>query len=62
MNPAMCWKALRIIPRLSRDEWDGLDLVSRWLIITRTAVFVMTAISACLLGSLLSGRTWSKRF
>lgn len=55
MNPSMWWKALRIIPRLSREEWDGLDLVSRWLIITRAAVFVMTGISACIGGLLAAG-------
>jgi 1,4-dihydroxy-2-naphthoate octaprenyltransferase len=48
-------RALRVIPRVSREEWDELDLVSRWLIATRAAVFVMTAVSAGI-GGLLAVR------
>lgn len=48
-------RALRIIPRLSKDEWDRLDIVSRWLIATRAAVFVMTVVSAGI-GGLLAAR------
>lgn len=55
MNVSMWGKALRIIPRISREEWDRLDVVSRWLIATRAAVFVMTATS-CLVGGLLAVR------
>jgi 1,4-dihydroxy-2-naphthoate octaprenyltransferase len=43
-------RALRIIPRLSKDEWDRLDVVSRWLIATRAAVLIMTFISAAIAG------------
>jgi 1,4-dihydroxy-2-naphthoate octaprenyltransferase len=46
----MWGKALRVIPRLSKDEWDDLDIVSRWLIATRAAVLVMTFISAAVAG------------
>jgi 1,4-dihydroxy-2-naphthoate polyprenyltransferase len=49
---SMWGKALRIIPRVSKAEWDELDVVSRWLIITRSAVFVMTALSAAIGGML----------
>jgi 1,4-dihydroxy-2-naphthoate octaprenyltransferase len=49
---SMWGKALRIIPRVSKEEWDELDVVSRWLIITRSAVFVMTALSAAIGGML----------
>jgi 1,4-dihydroxy-2-naphthoate polyprenyltransferase len=48
-------KALKVIPRISRDEWDRLDLISRWLISSRAAVFVMTA-TAGVIGGLLAWR------
>lgn len=48
-------QALRIIPRLSKDEWDRLDVVGRWLVATRAAVFVMTVVSAGI-GGLLAAR------
>jgi 1,4-dihydroxy-2-naphthoate octaprenyltransferase len=43
-------QALRVIPRISRDEWDQLDVVSRWLIAARGAVLVITFISAGIAG------------
>lgn len=52
MNFAMWQKALTVIPRLSKEEWDGLDIVSRWLISTRAAVLVITFIPAVLAGVL----------
>jgi 1,4-dihydroxy-2-naphthoate polyprenyltransferase len=52
MNVAMWVKALRVIPRISKDEWNGLDIISRWLIATRSAVLVITFISAALAGLL----------
>ena len=45
-------KALRIIPKISREEWERLDIISRWLIATRSAVFVMTFLSAAIGGIL----------
>jgi 1,4-dihydroxy-2-naphthoate polyprenyltransferase len=50
MKIKMWLKAMQVMPRLDRDEWDTLDLVSRWLIATRAAVFPMTMISALLGG------------
>lgn len=50
MNFSMWQKALTVIPNVSKSEWDSLDLVSRWLISTRAAVLVMTAMSAVLAG------------
>ena len=47
---AMWKKALNVIPDVSKDEWDQLDVVSKWLISTRAAVLVMTFISAALAG------------
>jgi 1,4-dihydroxy-2-naphthoate octaprenyltransferase len=50
MNIAMWRKALQVIPRISKDEWDRLDVISKWLISTRAAVLVMTFISAAIAG------------
>ncbi len=50
MNFAMWRKALNVIPEVSKEEWDGLDVISKWLISTRAAVLVMTSISAALAG------------
>ena len=50
MNVAMWAKALRVIPRISKDEWNSLDIISRWLIATRAAVLIMTFISAAIAG------------
>lgn len=52
MNVAMWGKALRIIPRISKDEWNQLDVIARWLIATRAAVLIMTFISAAIAGLL----------
>ena len=50
MNFAMWKKALNVIPDVSKEEWDQLDVISKWLISTRAAVLVMTFISAALAG------------
>ena len=50
VNFAMWQKALNIIPEVTKEEWDQLDLVSRWLISTRAAVLIMTFLSAALAG------------
>lgn len=52
MNVQMWLKALRIIPRLSGEEWNKLDIISRWLVSTRAAVLVMTFFSAAIAGLL----------
>jgi 1,4-dihydroxy-2-naphthoate polyprenyltransferase len=52
MNLAMWLRALQVIPRISKSEWDSLDIISRWLISTRAAVLVMTFISAGIAGIL----------
>jgi 1,4-dihydroxy-2-naphthoate octaprenyltransferase len=51
-NIAMWGRALTVMPRISKPDWDGLDLVSRWLIATRSAVLVMTLTSAAFGGLL----------
>lgn len=50
MNVAMWIKALQVIPRIDKTEWDRLDIISRWLISTRAAVLLMTFISAAIAG------------
>lgn len=52
MDFTMWGRALRMMPRLSKEEWARLDGVSRWLIATRAAVLVITFISAAVAGLL----------
>jgi 1,4-dihydroxy-2-naphthoate octaprenyltransferase len=52
MNVAMWVKALQIIPKITKEEWGRLDVISRWLISTRAAVLIMTFISATIAGLL----------
>jgi 1,4-dihydroxy-2-naphthoate octaprenyltransferase len=52
MNVTMWRKALQVIPRISIDEWNQLDVISKWLISTRAAVLIMTFISASIAGIL----------
>lgn len=52
INFQMWGKALRTIPRISKQEWNALDIISKWLIATRSAVFIMTAIAAAIGGIL----------
>jgi 1,4-dihydroxy-2-naphthoate octaprenyltransferase len=52
MNVTMWIKALRVIPRLDKDEWKALDVISKWLVSTRAAVLIMTFISAAIAGLL----------
>ena len=48
MNVTMWRKALQVIPRISLEEWESLDVISKWLISTRAAVLIMTFISAAI--------------
>src|SRR5438309_3429075 len=52
MNVGMWIQALRAVPRISDVEWRKLDIVSRWLIAARGAVFVLTFISVAIAGLL----------
>lgn len=52
MNTKMWQKALQGIVRLSGEEWQKLDIISRWLIATRAAVLIMTFLSAAFAGIL----------
>jgi 1,4-dihydroxy-2-naphthoate octaprenyltransferase len=55
MNIQMWGKALTVMPRITKEDWDGLDIVSRWLIASRAAVLVMTMVSAAF-GGLLAAK------
>ncbi len=50
MNVGMWVKALQVIPKIDKAEWDRLDVISRWLISTRAAVLIMTFVSATIAG------------
>jgi 1,4-dihydroxy-2-naphthoate octaprenyltransferase len=50
MNIQMWRKALQVIPRISKEEWNKLDIISRWLIATRAVVLVMTFLSGAFAG------------
>ncbi len=56
-------QALRIIPRVSKKEWEALDPIAKWLIATRSAVLVMSIFSATV-GALLAADdgtfSWAK--
>ncbi|MEZ4226187.1 MAG: prenyltransferase [Polyangiaceae bacterium] len=54
-NVAMWVRALRVIPRITKEDWSELDIVSRWLIATRFTVIIMTLIAAAI-GGLLAYR------
>lgn len=65
MNVRMWAKALRVIPHVSKTEWNGLDVISKWLISTRAAVLIMTFFSAAIAGLLavrdgaFNGMNWA---
>ncbi len=48
----MWGRALKTIPRISKEEWLRIDIVSKWLIATRSAVFIMTVIAGAIGGIL----------
>lgn len=52
MNIKMWIKALQVIPRISKEEWDRLDIVAHWLIATRAAILILTFLAALLAGLL----------
>jgi len=58
VNPRMWVAALRIIPRIDKEEFDRLDPFAQWLIASRGAVLIMTFLSAALGGlfAALDGR------
>jgi len=47
------YKALITIPRVSKEEWLRLDVISKWLVATRASVLIMTSISV-IIGGLLA--------
>ncbi len=56
VNVAMWGTALRRLVKIeAKPEWDGLDVVSKWLIATRSAVTTVTLYS-CVIAGLLAAR------
>ena len=56
VNFSMWKKALSELVKMdSKQEWDGLDVISKWLIATRSAVTIVTLYS-CAIGGLLAVR------
>jgi 1,4-dihydroxy-2-naphthoate octaprenyltransferase len=51
-NVDMWGKAMVEMPRVTKEQWDDLDILSRWLIATRSAVILMTFTSAAFAGLL----------
>jgi len=47
---SMWHKAITIMPRLNKQEWDRLDPVAKWLVATRSAAIVMSFTSASIAG------------
>ncbi|MCS7245039.1 MAG: prenyltransferase [candidate division WOR-3 bacterium] len=52
MNITFWIKALKVIPRIEKEEWQKLDFISKWLVLTRSAVFVITIIPAIIVAIL----------
>lgn len=52
MDVAMWRKALSVIPRVEKEQWQQLDVISKWLISVRSAVLVITFIPASIAGIL----------
>lgn len=52
MNFTMWRRALQVIPRISKEEWNQLDIISKWMISSRAVVLIMTFISASIAGIL----------
>ncbi len=44
------WKALSVIPKISKEEWDQLDVITKWLVMTRSAVTTVTVFSTIIAG------------
>ena len=56
INFAMWKTALSTLVKMDKkEEWDGLDVISKWLIATRSAVTIVTLYS-CVIGGLLAWR------
>ncbi len=45
-------EALKVIPAVTKEQWADYDVIARWLIATRSAVLVMTFVSATVAGLL----------
>jgi len=48
----MWGQALKVIPAVTKAQWEQFDVITRWLVATRSAVLVMTFVSAAVAGLL----------
>jgi 1,4-dihydroxy-2-naphthoate octaprenyltransferase len=46
----MWLKALRTVPKVSKEKWKELGIITRWLIAVRGGVLILTFLSACISG------------
>lgn len=58
INFKMWRHALTTIPQVTIEEWKQLDLVSKYLVSTRSSVIIMTAIS-CVIGGIMAYQSGS---
>jgi 1,4-dihydroxy-2-naphthoate octaprenyltransferase len=49
-NVKWWWTALSTIPEVSKEEWDEMDVIAKWLIMTRSAVTTVTIFSSVIAG------------
>ncbi len=50
IRPKMWWQAVTTMPTITTEQWQQLDIVSRWLVATRASVLLMTVSSASIGG------------
>lgn len=65
MRLATWRRALATIPHVDKREWDGLDVIAKWLVSARAAVLVITVIPCVIVGLLavragrFDGQLWA---
>jgi 1,4-dihydroxy-2-naphthoate polyprenyltransferase len=52
VNVSMWVKALRVMPRMDKNEWDRLDIIAKWLVATRSAALVLSFMASLIAGLL----------
>ena len=50
MDLKIAWQALTNMPKVTTTQWKQLSLITRWLVATRAAVFIMTLTAAFIAG------------
>lgn len=52
MDVKMWIKAIQVMPRLTKEEWDRLDFVAKWLVAVRFAAVILSIIAPAIAGLL----------